>query len=126
MDISTLKPRNTFVSLEHPGNKAELGLVFEMRSRHSDEVQAVAQKHTDKLTNRHGKRREPTPEESKAHNRQLIMASVVGWEWTDSELNFNGEQPEYSRETLAAWLKEYDWMVEFFAAEFIDDGNFYE
>lgn len=126
MDISTLKPRNTFVHLEHPGTKEELGLVFEMRSRHSDEVQEVIQKHNDRLTNRHGKRRDATPEESKAHTRKLIIASVVDWEWKDPELTFDGEQPEYSTETLSAWLKGYDWLVEFFSAEFLDDGNFYK
>lgn len=126
MDISTLKPQNSFVPLEHPGTKEELGLIFEMRSRHSEEVQEVAEKHRARLTNRHGKVREATPEESKAHNRQLILASVVGWEWKDPELTFDGAQPEYSRETLKSWLKEYDWMVEFFAGEFIDDGNFYK
>ena len=125
MDISTLKPRNTFVRLEHPGTKQEISLVIEMRSRHSEEVQEVAEKHRAKLTNRHGKVREATPEESKTHNRNLILASVVGWEW-DGEDNFKGEQPAYSRETLKAWLTEYDWMVEFFAGEFIDDANFYK
>lgn len=126
MDISTIKPRNTFVHLEHPGTKEELGLLFEMRSRHSDEVAEVTEKHNAKMTNRHGKKREPTPEEAKAHNRNLILASIVGWEWEDPELLFNGEQPEYSRETLKAWLKEHDWMTEFFAMEFVDDGNFYK
>lgn len=126
MDISTLKPSNSFVPLVHPGTKEELGLVFEMRSRHADEVQEVVTKYTEKLTNRNGKRREPTPEESKQHNRQLILASIVGWEWTDPELTFEGEQPKYSRETLSKWLKDYPWMLEFFAAEFIDDGNFYK
>lgn len=126
MDISTLKPRNTFVNLEHPGTKEELPLLFEMRSRHSEEVQEVVEKNNARLTNRHGKRREPTPEEAKAHNRNLILAAIVGWEWQDDNLSFNGEQPPYSRDTLKSWLKEYDWMTEFFAQEFIDDGNFYK
>ena len=126
MDISTLKPRNTFVNLEHPGTNEELAIVFEMRSRHSEEVQAVVEKFTARLTNRHGKRREATPEESKTHNRNLILAAVVGWEWLDDSLNFGGEQPEYSRDVLKEWLKDYDWIAEFLAGEFIDDGNFYK
>ena len=127
MDISSLTPRNAFVNLEHPGTGEELGLVFEMRSRHSDEVQKVSRDFDAKYQNKRGRGKEPSLLDKRAHSRDLILASVVDWKWTVpiTELNFGDEQPAYSKETLKKWLKDYPWMVEFFSREFLEDENFF-
>jgi len=126
MDISTLTPRNAFVNLEHPGTGEELGLVFETRSRHSDEVQKVTRDYDARNQPKRGRGKEPSLLEKRAHSRDLILASVVGWKWTDPKLVFDGEQPAYTYETLKKWLKDYPWMVEFFSRAFLEDENFFE
>ena len=123
MDLGNLKPQNSFINLRHPGTDEELGLVFEMRPRYSDEVQAVNDKFEAQFDKKRGKK--PSRAEMRRHSVSIILASVCGWEWQDDELTFNGEQPEYSRDTLKAWLKEYPWMLEFFSTEFADDSNFF-
>lgn len=125
MDLNTIQPKNIFVNLEHPGTGAELGLVFEMRSRHSDEVSAVSDRWEAQWSKKRGK--EPSPSAKRAHSRDLILASVVGWEWEDPELTFDGEQPQFSPDTLKAWLKDKKrvWLLEFLAKQLIEDEHFF-
>jgi hypothetical protein len=123
MDISNIQATNHKVALRHPGTGEDLGLVFEMRSRHSKEVKRVNERFEQKHTGRRAK--EPSPAEKRQHSKELIVASVAGWEWTDPDLVFEGEQPEYSADVLKKWLKDYPWMLEFFSEEFIDDANFF-
>ena len=125
MDISTLKAQHAFVNLQHPATREDLGLVIEMRPRHSKEVQRVNEQFEAKHSKRTARGKEPSAAERRNHSKELISAAVVGWEWTDEELTFNGEQPDYSADTLKSWMKDYPWILEQLSAYFVEDENFF-
>ena len=124
-DLSNIQSSDREVNLINPKDGSELGLVFELRSPESKEVQKVQREWQDRKL--HPKRRNKaiTTDELEALQTQRILASVKGWRWEDPELTFNGEQPEFSEAALRAWVRDYKWIRDFLITETEDADAFF-
>lgn len=124
-DLSNIQSSDREVSLVNPVNGEELGLVFEIRSPESDEVQKVQREWQDRKL--HPKRRNKpiTSGELDALQDARIVASIKSWRWEDPDLVFNGEQTEFSEVVLKKWLRDHKWIRAFLIQETEDADAFF-
>lgn len=125
MDLNTIKTVDRDVNLVHPKTGEELGLVFHLRAPDTDEVKSVNRKWQNKRLQPKNRNKAITSEELENVSDNRIKAAVTGWKWTDSELTLDGEQPEYSKQTLHAMLKDHAWIREFLSDECEDVTAFF-
>lgn len=125
MDLSTIKTEDREVTLLHPKTGEELGLVFQLRSPDSEEVEGVNRAWQNKRLHPKNRNKAITAEELEVLKDNRIKAAVKGWKWTDDDTKLNGEQPEFSPQNLKSMIKDYSWIRDFLADECEDQASFF-
>lgn len=127
-DLTKITPRDREVALRDPRTDKELGLLFVMRSRYSDEVREAERRWQNARfarMNKRGGSKGLTAEGVEALRINLIVASVKTWRWTDPELTIEGQQPEFSPQNLKRVMDMLPWVREFLDDELGDDAAFF-
>jgi len=124
MDISTLKPVETFdYEFVHPVTNEPLGIVWTFQSPNSDAVKAVIRQNADRLLAKRNKKL--TTRELEMNQITQLAATVTGWNWNGNA--FDGvEDPPFEQKTVIKILDTVDPMFDQ-ASEVVDNlANFYK
>jgi len=124
MDLSVIKAVDREVELRHPATDEGLGMYFYLRSPHSDEVRKAERSWLNK---RLAKRKQNlTAESLEAAAEAKIEAAVSGWRFDSSDVTIDGEQPDFSPQTLRSLIRDHVWIRQFLDEELGDFGSFFE
>lgn len=125
MELTSIQSVDRKVALRNPQNGEDLGLLFHLLSPEDDVVKRVEREWQNKHLAK-GLKSKARVEEFEALQSKRILAQVVGWEFTDPELQFNGEQPEFSESALRKMMKDAPWVRSFLVEETEDVVAFFE
>lgn len=117
MDLGKIQSTDRSVTLMHPLTGEPTGLVFHLRSPDSFEVKRVQREWQDRMLSPKRRGKKISAVEMEAFQDNRIVAQVSNWEFTDEGTNFDGDQPEYSEDTLRKWLKKFSWIRQFLVDE---------
>lgn len=105
-DLSTIVAAERSINITHPATGEPVGLTITLLPDSHPQVKAAERK---ALNERLNDRNKPTAEKLEAQRTASVVARVDGWEWSN-DLNFHGEQPEFSTAKLREVLAELPWV----------------
>lgn len=128
MELTSIKTEDREVQLTDPKSGAELGLRLHLKSPDHPDVVAAERKWINNRLRKKNRNKELTAEELEAKQNRELLISVAGWEWTDSETVYKGEQPEFSPAILKEMLEGGmpRWFRDFLVEESEDVLAFFE
>lgn len=120
-DLSTIVAAERTINIKHPATNKQLGLSITLLPDSHPKVREVSR---SKLNERLQSREKPTAERMEADALDQIVAHVSGWEWL-GDLNFHGEKPEFSDQSLRNVLRELPWVRTQIDEELANDAEFF-
>jgi len=121
MDLEKVEAQNRWVSIRHPGTDEPLGLEVELRPMSDPKVREAKRK----AQNARLRKSKITAEQLESFTRDLCVAAVADWKFTDAELTLWGEQPECSESKLRKALTNLPWLQAQIDVELDDDAAFF-
>lgn len=118
-DLSKIVAGNNEVELSIPGFGG-IGFFITLRHESAPEVQSFVKRYQQRVledTRKGGKNKTANAE---FYKLEKPLAHIAGWRWANPEFNFNGEQPQYSREKAVEMLKG-DGAFSFYLRQLIDE-----
>lgn len=106
MDISSISATAREVTIVSPATAEPIGLTISLRPATSPEVMIVKRRHTNEALKNRGK---ATAEKIEANSLDILVAATAAWNWT-GDLNFHGQKPELTPETVRRVYKELPWV----------------
>lgn len=107
-DILSIQSTNSTLKLLHP-NGSDLGLSLFVLPPDAAEIKRYVQSERNRMLKNAQKRRAPTAQDEERISKEFAMIAVTGWQWTDKDASINGEQPDFSKDTLSE-LIEHEWL----------------
>lgn len=131
MDISTIKPGDMELDIEHPSTGEFTGLRIHLISTDDDRLKKVQRKWTNLAlaASRQRRKNKLTAEQVEERGLELLATAMVKLEWLEGDdgkrASFNGEQPEASKEANLELL-EQDWLRRQVDEALGDTAGFFE
>lgn len=122
MDLSNIKATDREVELRHPATDEGLGMYFQLRSPHSDEVRKAERAWLNKRLAK--KKQNLTAESLEAAAEAKIEAAVSGWRF-EGDVEIGGEQPQFSPQALRSLIRDHVWIRQFLDEELGDMAGFF-
>jgi hypothetical protein len=124
MDISTIQPVCRPYNVRHPATEEPTGLIFMLRPDSAPEVRKFDR---DWQNGQLRKRKmHLTAEGLENRNIGRTVASVESWDWSQTELDWQGGKPDFTEATLRSMLKALPWLQKQLDDELGNDAAFFQ
>lgn len=138
VDITSIKPIERTVEINHPGTHAPIGLRVFLISMNDDRMKALKRNITKKRMELEKRGKVFSVDDIEENTRNLVYGVTTGWEWynptgnlgdTDYDeaamLDFHGEQPEFNIRNFNRVYDEIDWFGTQIQTEVQQDEEFF-
>lgn len=122
--LSSIASHNSTLDLLMPGSSEPIGLRMEVLPPDHSEIKDLMRRILDRRRVLASKGRPVNTADDERASKELCLAAVVGWEWTDPDADWEGSQPSFSKAILKEML-ERDWLRSQVDAFLGDDKNFF-
>lgn len=108
-DIALIKSNVSALELTLPGSSELLGLTLDLLPPDDPKVKQVIKRNRDKMLINARKGKAATSDDEERISRELALAAVVGWTWTNKDASWNGDQPSFNMQALSEMVA-VDWL----------------
>lgn len=132
MDLSTIKPSERTIEIEHPATGQPLGVRVTVVSLDDDRLKRTKRNITDESLKLQAKGKSFKVEELERNSKALLFGATTGWEWysptgdEDDTPTFNGETPEYNQKNFYAVVDALPWFGEQIREALEDSKGFFD
>lgn len=139
MDLSSIKPGERTIEIEHPATGAPLGIRVGIVSLDDDRLKRLKRNITDESLKLQAKGKAFKVEELERNSKSLLFGATTRWEWynpTGKEgdegydakamPDFNGEIPEYNQKNFNAVIEALPWFADQLREALEDTKGFFD
>jgi len=120
VDLSKIVASNNEVELSIPGFGG-IGFFVTLRHDSSPEVQKFVKQYQNKVMEDSRKGGKNKTANAEWYKLEKPLAHIASWRWANDQFNFNGEQPQYSREKAIEMLKG-EGAFSFYLRQLVDES----
>lgn len=124
MDISTLVLNDRVIEIKHPVDESNLGIRVILVSLDDDKTKQIRRKFINKRLELEKKGKSFKADDIEENETDLLIASMVGWEWYDAE--FHGEKPVFNENNARKVLTELPWFKKQISEAVSDEKAFFQ
>lgn len=120
IDLSKIVASTNEVEMTIPGYDG-IGFFVSLRHTSSPEVQKFIKRYQDRVIEDSRKGNKNKAATNEWYKLESPLSRIAGWRWTKPEFNFNGSQPDFSREVAVEMLKG-EGAFSFYLRQLIDEA----
>ena len=129
MDLSSIKPTERTVEINHPGTGHPLGVRVRIMSIEDDRLKRLKREITDERLKLEQRNKSLKTVDIEANANRLLFAASLGWEWYAPEggeqPTFHDEVPEYNQKNFMAVIRELPWFASQLRDEIDEEKAFF-
>ena len=132
MDLSTIKPSERTIEIEHPATGQPLGVRVTVVSLDDDRLKRTKRNITDESLKLQAKGKSFKVEELERNSKALLFGATTGWEWYSptgdkkDAPTFEGSVPEYNQKNFYAVIDALPWFGEQIREALEDSKGFFD
>lgn len=125
LDLSTLKPAERVIEIEHPsGNGELLGIRVSLVSINDPKLERVKRKFLDERLRLEARGKHFKADDIEENERTIAFQAMTGWDWY-GDIQHKGEKPDFNQRNVMEVCKEYPWFLRQVLEAVEDEKSFF-
>lgn len=126
-DLRDLKPAERDIEITHPADpNLKIGIRVKLISLDDDRALKSRRRIANKRIHLNERGKTFSAEDLEKNARQIVFGCMVDWDWSESEFDFNGENPDFNEKNVIDVFTELPWFFKQVQDELNEEKDFFQ